>query len=71
MKPKLDKLDLGQRHFLRLLKRDGDVNGWCKISDNIFPYIEQLPSELVEVNDNVARLTEIGNKIVEWSIGKL
>jgi len=67
--PRINKLDMGQRHMLRLLKRDANIVGWVKISDVIFPYIEKLPPELVEVNDNVARLTPLGLIIIEWAIG--
>lgn len=43
------KLDAGQKHLLRLVVKGTDSEGWTQVSKPVFPLIEKLPSELVEL----------------------
>lgn len=64
------KLTPNQMHLMRLIRKDEKVDGWCKVSEMIFPFIKDLPSQLViskkEIDGGFARLTEKGNTIVDW-----
>jgi hypothetical protein len=42
------KLDSGEIHVLRLMKRDAGLNGWCKTSHIVMKLVKDLPPELVE-----------------------
>ena len=64
------KLTSNQIHLMRLIREGQDSEGCAKISEMIFPFIKDLPSELVisekKADGGFARLTEKGNTIVDW-----
>lgn len=66
-----DKLNIGERHALRLAQRDADVNGWTKVSAKLWPLISKLPADLVEFRPAESggghiRLTERGHAVVDY-----
>ena len=64
------KLDAGQKHFLILVVNGADSEGWAPVSAPVFPLIEKMPRELVDlecVGDEGrgrARLTEEGTNLM-------
>lgn len=66
------KLDSGQKHLLKLVIKgaSADAEGWAPVSNLVFPLVENLPSELVEleaVGDEGrgrARLTTEGESLM-------
>lgn len=69
------KLDSGEKHFLRLIARDQqNPNGWAPVSKTLFPLVQKMPTELVELHPTEegrgrARLTERGQSLIdamEW-----
>lgn len=64
------KLDSGQKHLLRLIVEGADSEGWATVSKPVFPLVEKLPSELVDleaVGDEGrgrARLTTEGESLM-------
>lgn len=70
------KLDSGQKHFMRLIVKDADEEGWATCSKPVYGLvIKTMPAELVEhepVGDEGrgrARLTQVGQNILdamEW-----
>ena len=64
------KLDAGQKHLLNLVVKGADSEGWAPVSAPVFPLIEKMPRELVEleaVGDEGrgrARLTEAGANLM-------
>jgi hypothetical protein len=66
------KLTDGQKHVLRLAKRDADENGWCFVSSTVFPFIETIPEDLLkkeksEDGTGMVRLTANGETILRYS----
>ena len=57
--PVRSTLDAGQRHVLRLAIRDADSEGWASVSKTVWPYVTEIPSDLVEL-----RATEDGGGLV-------
>ena len=57
-------------HLMRLIRKGQKVDGWCEVSEMIFPFIKDLPTQLVvskkASTGGIARLTEKGNTIVDW-----
>ncbi len=72
------KLDDGEKHMLRLIRKDQNAEGWAKVSEAVWPVAVMLPSELVElrstvnldggvkVSNRAIRLTDAGNAVVDW-----
>lgn len=64
------ELDSGDKHLLRLIRKDADAEGWVPVSNIVFPAVDRLPKALVEIggepNNWKARLTEAGNTVVDW-----
>lgn len=66
----MDKLNAGQKHMLKLIDRDKDVEGWAKVSGMMMPLLETtMPKELIELTKNDdgtgrVRLTEQGCSVV-------
>lgn len=64
------ELNLGQKHILRLTKRDAGLDGWAKVSKQLFPHIQDLPKDLVELKETddggFIRLTERGHAVVDY-----
>jgi len=66
------KLDVGQKHLLRLIDKDAGADGWTPVSSVVYPLLEtNLPKELI-VLERVgtegrgrAKLTQHGESIVE------
>ncbi len=64
------KLDAGQKHLLRLVVEGTDAEGWAQVSKPVFPLVEKMPRELVEleaVGDEGrgrARLTTEGENLM-------
>ena len=67
------ELDSGQKHFLRLAQAEGGKapDGWAKVSAAVWPLMESLPSDLIELkpsNDGgFARITDQGSAILMYS----
>lgn len=64
-----NKLSHGQKHLLRLMLKDKQPDGWAKVSTVIWPLIENLPRELVELHPDggFAKLTDAGETVVLWT----
>lgn len=67
----MSKLDYGQKHLLRLALRDGDQDGWSKVSNPVWPFIDGLPSDLRETKtvegQHFVRLTDQGKAIAFYT----
>lgn len=65
------KLNAGQMHLLRLTLRDGDAEGWAKVSKILWPLVLPLPDDLVEKresdNGGHIRLTAGGKAVAAYS----
>lgn len=67
----MPKLNHGQIHIMKLLKRDCDKDGWTPIGDKLYPHIRQsIPPEFVIFKNDDSRwfgkLTEKGNNFIEF-----
>lgn len=70
------KLDAGQKHLLRLVRKGADAEGWAPVSAMVYPHaVKILPPELATtepVGDEGrgrARLTPAGESLLdamEW-----
>lgn len=66
------RLNDGERHILRLVAAGkDDENGWAKVSAPVFPLVNQMPKELVEIEQveaggGRARLTQEGTVVLKW-----
>ena len=68
----MTKLDSGMRHLMRLASRDADLNGWATVSDVVFPLLEGMPRDLIEIQRHDdggghARLTDIGIAVLKYT----
>lgn len=65
---KENKLDHKQKHLLKLIDKDKQEDGWTKVSNLLWPLIEKLPSEFVELHPKLlcAKLTISGKDLVYW-----
>ena len=65
------KLDAGTLHLMRLTARDGDAEGWAKVSKVLWPIVAKLPDDLVELRPSDdgghMRLTSDGKAIVRYA----
>lgn len=66
------KLDDGQKHFLRLIKKSQQAtDGWCPVSKTFYPLLQKtMPLELVEHEPTSegrgrARLTQEGQNLLD------
>lgn len=65
------KLDGGQKHLLRLVVQDADAEGWAKVSKQVFPLMEKVPSALIDLEHvgeegaGRVRLTDEGQKVLD------
>lgn len=64
------KLVSGEKHFLRLIDKDADAEGWCKVSKMVMPLVKKMPDGLVAWEDTEdgrgrARLTERGQAVLD------
>ena len=66
------KLDGGQKHFLRLIEKGQQCpDGWCPVSKAVYPLVQKtMPAELVEHHQlenggGRARLTEQGQNLLD------
>ncbi len=66
-----NKLDHGQKHFLRLIAKGADAEGWANVSAPVMNLMKKMPAELVDVEENInadsagrARLTKQGQEII-------
>ncbi len=44
-----DKLNPGQKHFLNLISRNANEEGWAPVSAPVYPLVAKMPGELVEL----------------------
>ena len=64
------KLSDGQKHLLKLAYKEAGSDGWAAVSKAVFPLIEKMPTELVDlekVGDDGrgrVRLTEEGESVI-------
>jgi hypothetical protein len=65
------KLNSGQLNLMRLTRRDGDGDGWARVSSVVWPAVGDLPDELVEKRPSDdgghIRLTEAGRVVLRYS----
>ena len=58
------------KHLLRLVRKGQDEHGWAKVSKQVWPFMINLPSELVELEEvgegGIAKLTRDGNVVIDW-----
>jgi hypothetical protein len=62
------------RDVLELIQRSPDRgNGWRSVSKTCWPLVEDMPSELVELDsaEHRIRMTERGQAVLQFSVGKL
>ncbi len=63
-------MDDDTRSMLKLIERSGknaDKDGWIKVSDPIWPFIQEAPGELVELKDGgFCRLSDAGRTVLRW-----
>ncbi len=67
----MSNLTDGQKHLLRLIRKDQNEEGWAKVSKVVWPVVIQLPPELVDYEGEPeeggkARLTGDGNIVLDW-----
>lgn len=67
---KQQKLDSGEKHFMRLIDRDKKDDGWTPVSRALYPLVAAMPRELIELEklDNGTgrvRLTPEGQSILD------
>jgi len=59
------------RNLLMLIKRsekNADADGWVPVSDQLWPYIQKAPAELVDFrHDQHCRLNDKGQTVLAWS----
>jgi hypothetical protein len=64
-------LSLNDRHFLRLIRKGQDADGWARVSQILWRFAEALPAPLVEIrktdDGGFAKLTHDGNVVVDWT----
>ena len=64
------KLAAGQKNFLRLIQKEAAerLDGWAKVSEQLWPLIVEMPTELVELkpkgNARFCRLTDSGRAVL-------
>ena len=63
------KLDYGQKHVLTLINRDKDLEGWAKVSEQLYAtLVKNIPAKLVTFEKlekgGRARLTDEGQDVV-------
>lgn len=65
------QLNNGDMHLLRLVQKGRDAQGWAKVSKMLWPIVQGLPSELVELRPSEdgghMKLTEAGETVLAWS----
>jgi hypothetical protein len=67
------KLSDNQLHLLRLCAKGMKENdGWAKVSAMVWPLIEKLPGDLIEImpgldGSGLARLTDRGDAVITYS----
>lgn len=66
---KQTELTHGEKHIMRLMARDKKADGWTTISSTLWPWIEKMPRELVELHPDggKAKLTEAGEAVIRWT----
>ena len=57
-----------EKHLMRLIAKDADIDGWAECSIPVFQFVKLLPKELVELRELGARLTDDGKAIVRWTM---
>lgn len=66
-----NKLSPASCHLLRLIRKDADSDGWAKVSSVVWPLVQKLPEELVELRPSGdaghVKLTEAGNTVLDWT----
>jgi hypothetical protein len=66
-----EKLDAGKKHLLRLVMKDGDADGWAKVSELLWKFVAAIPSDLIELRKEAhggfCRLTAAGEAIVIYT----
>ena len=67
---KMNKLTYNEKVLLVLIRKSQNHEGWAGVSSMMFPLVEKLPKELIELKTNEAggwvKLTEAGNTIVNY-----
>jgi hypothetical protein len=62
------RLSADETHFIRLIARDANDDGWTKVSAMLYPLVEKMPRELVELwpteSGGRARLTDEGSSVL-------
>lgn len=67
----MSKLDSNSKHLLMLIMKCRKLDGWATVSDVVWPLMETLPCELVEMrndaNGKFVRLTDTGETVLAWT----
>lgn len=63
------KLDGGEKHFMRLIAKGADADGWARVSKPLYPLVDKMPKALVELEPTQdgwgrARLTDEGESVL-------
>ncbi len=65
------KLNISERHILRLVRKGQDFEGWAKVSAQVWPFVKAMPRELVTAEKTEtggrAKLTVAGEVILDWT----
>jgi hypothetical protein len=66
----VNKLDAGNKHLLKLVMKGADDTGWAPVSKPVFPLVEAMPKELIELEPvgegrGRARLTQQGKNLID------
>ena len=59
----MTKLDDMQKHILILIDKDKGDDGWTDVSDVVMPFVQKIPSNLVECGKNKCRMTAEGESV--------
>lgn len=66
------KLNAGQKHMLKLIAKEQECpDGWAPVSNQVYPLLQAMPSELVELHAvgdegrGRARLTPAGQSLID------
>ena len=65
------RIDYKTRHLMTLIRKDANDDGWACVSDQLWPFLEALPVELVDRKETemggMVRLTDKGNTVLDWT----
>jgi hypothetical protein len=67
----MSKLHSKDRHLLTLIRKDRNAEGWAKVSAVVWPLVQTLPGELVDLKESedggFVKLTDDGETVLDWT----